>query len=197
MRLRIPRHRVDKQPEYIPIDHPSWDLDRVEEEVADLDHEEQLEHPFFQYHLGRTRYDLDTEDDNGKTVREYLQSDIKPEVWKLRRLDMQEWYDVRALMAPGHSANAALRACRIGVVEVSGWDGPELKGLKRKGRLSSEDMETIFTSAPGELAEDGFAVVAGVPFMPGGLESLPVLIGQAVIEASAPPTSAEKKASAS
>jgi hypothetical protein len=201
-RLKIPRHRVDKQPEFIPINDDAWDFDKIREEVEELkgedgeaDRDAQMEHAFFLYHRGETRCDLDAVSAEGRSAREYLLLDAEPEAWLLRRLQMQEWYDVRgALVSSGDSAKAALMACRLGVVGNRGYTGPKLKGLEKNGALSKSDMQILWELDPGVI---GKTDICGVLWSIAGLDSLPVQLGNAVINASAPPTLAEKKASAS
>jgi hypothetical protein len=196
-RLQIPRHRADKAPEFCPYTDGAWKLDDIAKEIADLSNDEKKDHAFFRYHLGQTRFDLDAKDDQGRAASDYLCQDAKPEIWKLRRLKMEEWYTIVRLMSPGNSHAAALRACRYGVVGHENYSGPALEGLARDGRLSDADMEILFELDPGEIVEDGIVRVCGVPMSIGGIESLPVRIGEAVIAASSPPTTAEKKAFAS
>lgn len=196
-RLQIPRHRADKAPEFCPYTDSAWDLEKVAKEIDGLDDEQRKDHAFFRYHLGLTRFDLDAKDDEGRAASDYLVQDAKPEIWKLRRLKMEEWYTVVRLMSPGSNHAASLRACRYGVVGHENYTGPALEGLARDGRLSDADMQILFEADPGEIVEDGIVRVCGVPIAAGGIESLPVRIGEAVIAASSPPTTSEKKAFAS
>lgn len=185
-----PRHRVDATPVLV-LHHglePAWDVERIDAELAEAAAENERRdeadhdpndripldsHPYAVYMRGDTRMDIEAELPwRGKrvTAASYLKPDCTPLRFILRRLRWDEYYRVLGLAATS-KYDAQLRACQYGLVEAENGRKVGLKIDPERAERSDAEMQALFELNAG----------------------LPVLIGNAVIEASKPLTDSEKK----
>ena len=156
-----PQHRSDTPGIYIPRGDSSFDKDRFDREVAQLEAagEPKSSHPIERYYSGTTRYDLQaTEILFGQQVKasDYFRSSDEPERWTLRRLSWDQWHRVMALVEGGNLSDAQLLACRYGISEVQ--NSPiKLEGCLA-GMLTHADMQRIHDADAGLALLLGFAV---------------------------------------
>lgn len=169
-----PQHRADVPGIYIPRSDSSFDRDRYDRELKQLEEakEPKSSHPVERYYAGLTRYDLQAVDmflGQAVKVADYFKAGEEPEKWTLRRLTWDQWHRVMALVEAGNLSEAQLLACRLGIADVQGspikLEGPPA------GLLTHADMQRI---------HDADA-------------QLPLLLGFAVWMYSKPLTDQEKK----
>lgn len=176
---RPPQHRADAKIVYVHPADESWDEERILREQEEMREREEKpgDHPVARYLGGWTRYDLDAVATlNGETVsaRQYLDPSKPATEWHLRRLRVDERYEIDSLLEQDIRAGsmkprkAYLRACVLGLKKVE--NGPELEGAGR--RLTANDLEKLQDLHP----------------------DLPLDIGEAVYTASLPLRDDEKKA---
>jgi hypothetical protein len=134
--LRPPHHAADKPGHYVYRRDDSIDTERYERELAemgaaaearltadpDADISDLLPgtHPLERYWHGAHRFDLDAVDYHlGKpvTIREYF-SKGKPVIFVFRRLSPEQYHSCMAMRRRGDFELAALRACRLGLVDI-------------------------------------------------------------------------------
>lgn len=168
-KLRPPHYAADKVGQYITRTDESIDRERVDRERAELRGatlaanpdatEDELQaaeeaHPLVRYWDGAHRYDLDAVDYfRGKPVkiREYF-NQCEPVIWTLRRLSVEESYQVTGVQL--YTARAAL-ACRLGVDACSA-----IKLTKLGGRLDDASMLALYDADETLPLALGLAVIA-------------------------------------
>lgn len=169
-RLNIPRYTPRATGTYICDGDTALDVDRIARECTELEakgEDPSSTHPMLRYWRGEGRYDLDAVMDlQGQQVRprDYIIGP-DPELWTVRRLTWEQYNDVQR-----HTdrRTQALRACRLGVVEV---EGSTVDLGSASGMLTSEAMQRLHDIDP----------------------ELPVTLGYVVLLHNLPPTAAEKK----
>lgn len=99
-----PTHDVCAAARFIPEDDTAWDTKRIEAECeamrkgwdgkgTDPAFDRSTGHVFYRYHQGATRYDLDADG-----ISDYVDFDKKPEIWKMRRLSLEDRAEIRMLV---------------------------------------------------------------------------------------------------
>lgn len=187
--------------QYVPSTDGAWDVERVDAEVARLrvqhDGEQMLahpelpmgaepstfdpadHHPFWAYFSGRTRYDLDDPE-----LQPYLRRDLKPEIWRLRRLSFEQREHVAYLLRKDQVEAAYFYAFLHGVLALEGVeDDAGLALAKAIAELPAKRLHRHEDGLKAAIADYAMSVVQDV--------------GAAVVQASADLTEAEGKPSAS
>ena len=182
LKQRPPQHRVDASIIWVHPRDEAWDTERIRREKDELEAQkkDESDHPIARYLSGETRFDLDarmTFGDKVVTAREYLRPEEAPTLWYLNRLSAKDAYEAEAqfnteVFGQGNPIpiRTYLWCCLRGVKKVE--NGPDLEGAGGKGKLLRDsDLEKLRSLD----------------------EQLPVLLGQAVMEASKPLREDEKK----
>jgi hypothetical protein len=168
-----PQHSATATIRVIASTDPAWDHERIELEYAELGkaglgHT----HPYMQYVIGGTRFDLDAPvqwKEGTATPKSYLRSDARPLTWVMRRLrtlELAQCDDVG-----GREGDlAAFRRALVGIENPpDGLTVPQFNG-------SQPMLEAVV---------DGIVEVVGADAV--------FAAGHAARRASAAPTNAEKK----
>ncbi|WP_434424616.1 hypothetical protein [Nannocystis pusilla] len=156
-----PQHRADVPGIYIPRSDSSFDRDRFDRELKQLEEagEAKSSHPIERYYAGHTRYDLQATDlilGQAVKVADYFRAGDEPEKWILRRLTWDQWHRVMALIEQGQLSEAQLLACRLGIADVQ--NSPiKLEGTQA-GLLTHADMQRIHDADAQLALLLGFAV---------------------------------------
>ena len=148
-RLLAPSHDLCARMRYVPADDSAWRMDLVTEECADLGDAKFGEHghPFWRYYGGWTRFDLDD-----PAIVPYLDRDAQPEIWKFRRLSLEERGQVAYLLKLGREDEAWRHAFAHGVVGLENPNGPE--GVRLTALLQPGDRTEKQRTAIIKAAED-------------------------------------------
>lgn len=170
--MPAPQHSVTAAIRVISSTDPAWDHDRINREYAELEKTGRgFLHPYMQYVIGRTRFDLDAPVQFGEmiaTPRSYLLPESRPLSWLMRRLKIVEL--ARCEDIGGNEGK--LHAFRLSLLAIE--NGPT--DLKLPDPGSQPLREAVCDSIVEVLGAT--AVFAA---------------GAAAMAASAAPTSAEKK----
>lgn len=155
LKRRPPQHRVDAPILYVHPSDEAWQRERIEAEQTAMKArgEDPKQHPVARYQGGWTRYDLDamsTVAGEARTPRDYLDESKQPTMWKLRRLDVAQWYEVHPLWDKAARASekafvAFLRAALVGIEKVE--NGPTLE--LTAGRLTATDLQLLHDIGQG------------------------------------------------
>lgn len=155
-----PQHRADVPGIFIPRSDSSFDRDRYDREVAQLEAEggSRKDHPVDRYYSGATRYDLQASEvlfGQPTTAGTYFRPELNPERWTLRRLDWDQWHRVMGLIEAGQFGQAQLLAARFGIKSVE--NSPlKLEGAEA-GCLTHQDMQKIHDADAALATALGFA----------------------------------------
>lgn len=159
-RKRPPQHRADAPGVFIPRSDSSFDQDRYDRELAQLEAEggSRKDHPIERYYSGSTRYDLAAQEllfGQVTTAGSYFRPEENPEKWILRRLDWDQWHRVMGLIEQGAFGQAQLLAARFGIKGVE--NSPiKLEGAEA-GLLTHQDMQRIHDADATLATALGFA----------------------------------------
>lgn len=137
-----PEHSLAAVARFIPASDSSWDTTRLIDEYKTLRKDWDGEgddpvsdpergHIAVRYFAGLTRYDLDA-----GGVREYIDFEKNPEMWKLRRLTTEQRAEIEHLDSVGLKTRAdqiAFMKGVSGVENASGDAGHELSKLLEHG----------------------------------------------------------------
>lgn len=150
-----PTHDLCARMRYIPESDTAWDMDRIQRELAELGPDGEngdTGHPFFRYHSGTTRYDLDADG-----MRDYLRPDVVPEMWLFRRLEWAQREQIAHMQRAGQTLGAARVAFLGGVVGIENASNEAGRELDRLLRMplprSSERCVEILAAVEAYAAE--------------------------------------------
>ncbi len=136
MALNIPRHTLTDPMDLVLEHDDAWDKDRLEKELGDMKErgEDTSSHPYIQYQMGETRFNL-------SLVMEYLDMKKNPLVFRLRKLPRSRYY---ALLDNQEKAGFFMgyqEWCRYGIESIVGMS---LDADVAKGEMLSErDMDNL------------------------------------------------------
>lgn len=136
-----PIHSLDRPIEYICDSDSAWDDERIEKEFSVIrnDPKENInKHPVRVYFSGTTRYDLDADG-----VREYVDFDKKPVVFRLRRLSDNAWTEIRNMHGAGKIASAQALAFEYGVVSIDNVDFTLEAPQTKHKTLTAQDLKLL------------------------------------------------------
>lgn len=160
MLKRPPTHRVDATPVLILHEDDAWDHARIDREIAEAEAENQRRkdaaekdgaepdlldidgHPYRQYRMGETRFDLDAPVTWRGTVacaRDYLDEDKRPVMFVLRRLAWDGYYDTIGIAG---SLRRQAEGCRLTLARVDGMR--ELEVDANAAERSHQEMQRLF-----------------------------------------------------
>lgn len=162
-----PTHSLTGTPRYVPAGDSSWRSKLIP-------NGDDLEHPYWLYMLGQTRFDLDD-----PALVELIDLDAKPETWTLRALKMKDRHHVRFLVRRDLWEEACAYAFVRGVVSAENLEGEAGQKLAKLFEGKKRDHDAIIEAA-GDYAGNAIEEV-----------------GNAIINLSADLAPREKKASAS
>lgn len=159
-KIKPPQHRADAPGIFIPRGDSSFDQDRYDREIAQLEAEggSRKDHPIERYYSGATRYDLSAQEllfGQTTTAGSYFRAEDNPEKWILRRLDWDQWHRAMGLIEQGAFGQAQLLAARFGVKGVEN-SSIRLEGAEA-GCLTHADMQRIFDTDATLPTALGFA----------------------------------------
>lgn len=191
----IPMHRIDHVPTYILKEDSAWNRSKINKEVqelddrykddpldepdaADDDYIEKLHewrnaviaraHPVDRYHGGYTRYDIEAEN-----IKDYIDMSKSPLLFRFRRLDIEEYEQVRNLIVMNQAAAAYRRAFQMCIKSIDGIPSTADIKINMRGGMSIVNLDKLREWL--------------------GLDRI-LEVGQAIVGCSADLTESEKKA---
>jgi hypothetical protein len=144
-----PTHTLTGTPRYVPVSDSAW----REDQIPNADAPGALDHPYWQYVLGNTRFNLD---DPG--VLECIDLEKKPETWTLRPLTIKQRQRVSFLSRQNLLEDAATYAFLHGVVTVDNLEGADGKKIAEMLAAKKRDHDGL-VEAIGDYAAEILGVV--------------------------------------
>lgn len=128
-------------PRYVPAGDSAWRQNLL----PDADDEKNpawREHPFWQYLLGNTRFDLED-----SALAEFIDLDARPETWTLKPLKLKDRSHVRFLLRRDLQEDANAYAFARCVVSAENLEGEPGKALAELLAAKKRDHEAIVDAA--------------------------------------------------